>query len=187
MSLLLYGGNANFYHLPLGRVRRGAVDAGAAGGPDTLVVPSAGPTYGAAARPGADHPAARVPDGDGAAAARHHDERRRGQRHPRVRRRRRACRRSSTSRTTATSSPRRSPRSTSDGLVSAIKYAVVRNDTADDPYLRKLVDAGRHVARSSAASASSRPSCTCATSGSAASRAGACAWRRGCRRRCWAR
>ena len=43
---LLYGGNANFYHLPLGEYDRTLSFLATAAGPDTLVIPSAGPAFG---------------------------------------------------------------------------------------------------------------------------------------------
>lgn len=43
---LLYGGNANFYHLPLAELDQVLAYLSAAAGADTLVIPSAGPAYG---------------------------------------------------------------------------------------------------------------------------------------------
>ena len=43
---LLYGGNANFYHLSLGEYDQVLSYLSSAAGPDTLVIPSAGPAYG---------------------------------------------------------------------------------------------------------------------------------------------
>ena len=43
---LLYGGNANFYHLPLGEYDRVLSMLASTAGGDTLVIPSAGPAYG---------------------------------------------------------------------------------------------------------------------------------------------
>src|SRR3982750_726649 len=43
---LLYGGNANFYHLPLGEYDRTLSFLGSAAGAETLVIPSAGPAFG---------------------------------------------------------------------------------------------------------------------------------------------
>ena len=43
---LLYGGNANFYHLPLGEYDRVLSFLAGAAGARTLVIPSAGPAYG---------------------------------------------------------------------------------------------------------------------------------------------
>lgn len=43
---LLYGGNANFYHLPLAELDQVLAYLSSAAGADTLVIPSAGPAYG---------------------------------------------------------------------------------------------------------------------------------------------
>jgi len=43
---LLYGGNANFYHLPLAELDQVLAYLSSASGADTLVIPSAGPAYG---------------------------------------------------------------------------------------------------------------------------------------------
>jgi dihydrodipicolinate synthase/N-acetylneuraminate lyase len=43
---LLYGGNANFYHIPLGEYDRVLHMLASTAGKDTLVIPSAGPAYG---------------------------------------------------------------------------------------------------------------------------------------------
>jgi dihydrodipicolinate synthase/N-acetylneuraminate lyase len=43
---LLYGGNANFYHVPLGEYDRVLSFLAEAAGADTLVIPSAGPAFG---------------------------------------------------------------------------------------------------------------------------------------------
>ena len=43
---LLYGGNANFYHLPLSEYDQTLAYLAQAAGPDTLVIPSAGPAFG---------------------------------------------------------------------------------------------------------------------------------------------
>jgi dihydrodipicolinate synthase/N-acetylneuraminate lyase len=43
---LLYGGNANFYHIPLSEYEQTLAFLAEAVGPDTLVVPSAGPAFG---------------------------------------------------------------------------------------------------------------------------------------------
>jgi dihydrodipicolinate synthase/N-acetylneuraminate lyase len=46
VSLLLYGGNANFYHLPLAEYDATLAMLARLAGPGTLMVPSAGPSYG---------------------------------------------------------------------------------------------------------------------------------------------
>jgi dihydrodipicolinate synthase/N-acetylneuraminate lyase len=43
---LLYGGNANFYHLPLAELDQVLSSLAQSAGSDTLVIPSAGPAYG---------------------------------------------------------------------------------------------------------------------------------------------
>src|SRR4051794_22378489 len=43
---MLYGGNANFYHLPLSEYDRVLHMLGSTAGDDTLVIPSAGPAFG---------------------------------------------------------------------------------------------------------------------------------------------
>src|SRR6476661_6499428 len=43
---LLYGGNANFYHIALGEYDRVLNMLAKTAGPETLVIPSAGPAYG---------------------------------------------------------------------------------------------------------------------------------------------
>ena len=138
VSLLLYGGNANFYHLPLGEYDEVLSMLADIAGPDTLVVPSAGPSYGLLLEQ------ARV-----------------------VRRHRFPTvmvlpqRGITTSRGVADGIREFSQAAgvpvivyvkddgyieaedvaalDREGLVSAIKYAVVRADTGTDPYLRHLV------------------------------------------------
>lgn len=49
VTTLLYGGNANFYHLPVAEyeaVLGFLAEAGEAAGPQTLVIPSVGPASG---------------------------------------------------------------------------------------------------------------------------------------------
>ena len=46
VSLLLYGGNANVYHLPLDEYEPLLAMLAETAAPTTMVVPSAGPTYG---------------------------------------------------------------------------------------------------------------------------------------------
>lgn len=46
VRLLLYGGNANLYHVPLSEYEALLAMLVRIAGPDTLVIPSAGPTYG---------------------------------------------------------------------------------------------------------------------------------------------
>ena len=46
ITTLLYGGNANFYHLPLGEYDAILSFLSESAAPDTLVIPSAGPAFG---------------------------------------------------------------------------------------------------------------------------------------------
>jgi dihydrodipicolinate synthase/N-acetylneuraminate lyase len=138
VTLLLYGGNANFYHLSLGEYDVALSMLARLAGPDSLVVPSAGPTYGLLMEQAKtirrhSFPTVMVLPQQGI----------------------------TTSLGVANGirafadavglpvvvyvkndgyiEPEEIAALDSEGLVSAIKYAVVRNDTATDPYLRKLV------------------------------------------------
>jgi dihydrodipicolinate synthase/N-acetylneuraminate lyase len=46
VTLLLYGGNANFYHLPLGEYEAALALLAGTAGPSSMVVPSVGPAFG---------------------------------------------------------------------------------------------------------------------------------------------
>ena len=138
VSLLLYGGNANIYHLPLGEYEPLLAMLAQTASPDTLVVPAAGPTFGLLLE------------------------------HAQVIRRHRfqtvmvlPQQGITTSAGVATGvrrfveaagvpallyikhdgfiEPADAARLCRDGLISAIKYATVRPDPAHDPYLRELV------------------------------------------------
>lgn len=138
VSLLLYGGNANIYHLPLGEYEPLLATLAQTASPDTLVVPAAGPTFGLLLE------------------------------HAQVIRRHRfqtvmvlPQQGITTSAGVATGvrrfveaagvpallyikhdgfiEPTDAARLCRDGLISAIKYATVRPDPAHDPYLRELV------------------------------------------------
>jgi len=138
VRLLLYGGNANLYHLPLGEYEPLLEMLAAAAGPETLVVPAAGPTYGlllehARMLRGSGYPTAMVLPQQGI----------------------------TTSTGVATGirrfveaagmpalvyvkhdgylEPADVAALVNDGLVSGIKYATVRDDPGVDPYLRELV------------------------------------------------
>ena len=138
VRLLLYGGNANLYHLPLGEYEPLLEMLAAAAGLETLVVPAAGPTYGlllAQARAVRRHrfptvmvlPQQGVTTSAGVATGirrfvesagvpaliyiKHDDY----------------------------LDPADVRRLCDDGLVSGIKYATVRHDPAHDPCLRELV------------------------------------------------
>ncbi len=138
VSLLLYGGNANLYHLPLGEYEPLLAMLAQTASADTLVVPAAGPTFGLLLE------------------------------HAQVIRRHRfqtvmvlPQQGITTSAGVATGvrrfveaagvpallyikhdgfiEPADAARLCRDGLISAIKYATVRPDPAHDPYLRELV------------------------------------------------
>ena len=61
---LMYGGNANFYHLPLSEYDQTLAMLEELAGPDTLVIPSAGPAFGTMMRAGSDIPVRRRGPGD---------------------------------------------------------------------------------------------------------------------------
>jgi dihydrodipicolinate synthase/N-acetylneuraminate lyase len=136
---LLYGGNANFYHLPLGEYDQVLSMLASAAGEDTLVIPSIGPSYGFAigqARILCDHKfptamflpqigittsagvasgVARFVQAAGSPALLYikHD---------------------------GYIEPNDVKRLADEGLISGIKYAIVRDDTSKDDYLRRLID-----------------------------------------------
>jgi len=138
VSLLLYGGNANIYHLPLEEYESLLEVLAATAADTTLVVPSAGPTYGVLLEQ------ARIV---------------RGHRFPTVMM---LPQQGITTSAGVATGIRRFVeiagvpalvyikhdgyleaadvrRLCDDGLVSGIKYATVRDDPAHDPYLRELV------------------------------------------------
>jgi dihydrodipicolinate synthase/N-acetylneuraminate lyase len=139
VSLLLYGGNANIYHLPLAEYEPLLGMLAETASAETIVVPAAGPTYGLLLE------------------------------HARVIRQHRfqtvmvlPQQGITTSAGVATGvrkfveaagipallyikhdgyiEPADAARLCTDGLISAIKYATVRDDPADDSYLRELVN-----------------------------------------------
>ena len=139
VSLLLYGGNANIYHLPLAEYEPLLGMLAETASAETIVVPAAGPTYGLLLE------------------------------HARVIRQHRfqtvmvlPQQGITTSAGVATGvrkfveaagipallyikhdgyiDPADAARLCADGLISAIKYATVRDDPADDSYLRELVN-----------------------------------------------
>lgn len=138
VELLLYGGNANLYHLPLAEYDDLLALLGRLAGPRTLVVPSAGPTYGLLleqARIVRRHsfPTVMVLPQQGITTSRGVAE--------------------GVRRFVDTAGvpallyvkhdgfiePEDVAALDRDGLISAIKYATVRTDPAVDPYLRRLV------------------------------------------------
>ena len=136
---LLYGGNANFYNVSVGEYG-GLLDFLAdAAGPDTLVIPSAGPDYGklrdqVPLLKERDFPTVMVlplkfPATRGGAATG-------------VRRFAEALGRPVVLylKDEDYMTPAGAAALVDDGLVAAVKYAVVRDDPANDPYLRDLLD-----------------------------------------------
>lgn len=138
VSLLLYGGNANVYHLALDEYEPLLAMLAATAGPQTLVVPSAGPTFGLMmeqARAIRRHrfqtvmvlPQQGITTSAGVATGI-----------------RRFVEASGVPALVYIKhdgylEPADAARLCHDGLVSAIKYATVRQDPAHDPYLRDLV------------------------------------------------
>ena len=138
VSLLLYGGNANFYHLPLSEYDEVLSMLTQLAGPDSLVVPSAGPTYALLieqARILRQHnfPTVMVLPQQGITTSV-------------------GVANGIRDFVAATGvpalvyvkndgyiEPEEIAALDKEGLVSAVKYAVVRKDTGNDPYLRKLV------------------------------------------------
>jgi len=140
---LMYGGNANFYHLPLSEYAATLDFIADAAGADTWVIPSAGADYGklmdqAAILRGRGFPTAMAlpfghPSNDSGVAT--------------------ALRRLAAKLGTPVIAyvkslgylePATLGALARDGVICAIKYAIVREDPAKDPYLDELV---RHVDR----------------------------------------
>lgn len=138
VSLLLYGGNANVYHLALDEYEPLLEMLATTAGPRTLVVPSAGPTYGLMmeqAKTIRRHrfqtvmvlPQQGITTSAGVATG--------------IRRFVEAAAVPAVLyiKHDGYIEPADAERLCRDGLVSAIKYATVRQDPAHDPYLRELV------------------------------------------------
>jgi len=136
---LLYGGNANFYHVPLAEYESLLAFLAEAAGPETMVVPSVGPSYGKLmdqARFIAESPFATsmvlphqgVTTSDGVATG--------------IRRFVEACGKPVLLyiKFEGYLEPEDAARLFSDGLVSVVKYAIVREDPAQDDYLSQLVE-----------------------------------------------
>jgi dihydrodipicolinate synthase/N-acetylneuraminate lyase len=136
---LLYGGNANFYHLPLGEYDQILAFLAQTAGPQTLVVPSAGPAYGTMidqARVLRRHrfptvmvlPQVGITTSEGVAAGIGRFVQAAGVpalvyiKHD------------------GYIEPNEVKRLADEKLISGIKYATVRSDPGDDAYLRRLVD-----------------------------------------------
>jgi dihydrodipicolinate synthase/N-acetylneuraminate lyase len=139
VRLLLYGGNANLYHVPLSEYEPLLAMLARIAGPDTLVIPSAGPLYGMlvdqakiirrfafptvmvlpqqglTTSVGVATGIRRFVESSGVPALLYikHD---------------------------GFIEPEDVAALDRDGLLSGIKYATVRNDASVDPYLRRLVD-----------------------------------------------
>ena len=138
VSLLLYGGNANFYHLPLGEYDAALSMLARLAGAETLVVPSAGPSYGLLLEQATvlrrhRFPTAMVLPQRGITTSVGVAD---------------GIREFSQAaglpvivyvKDDGYIEPEEIAALDREGLVSAIKYAVVRPDTGTDPYLRKLV------------------------------------------------
>ena len=139
VRLLLYGGNANLYHVPLSEYEPLLAMLARIAGPDTLVIPSAGPSYGMlvdqakiirrfafptvmvlpqqglTTSVGVATGIRRFVEASGVPALLYikHD---------------------------GFIEPEEVAALDRDGLLSGIKYATVRNDASVDPYLRRLVE-----------------------------------------------
>ena len=139
VSMLLYGGNANFYHVKLSEYADLLQMLAEVSGDDTLVIPSAGPAYGtmmdqAAAIRDTQYPTVMVLPTKAVMTEpglmtgfRHFVE---------------AINRPAVLyiKEEGYISPEGAAQLVDDGLVSFIKYAIVREDTSDDEFLTRLVD-----------------------------------------------
>lgn len=140
---LMYGGNANFYHLPLSEYAATLDFIAESAGRDTWVIPSAGADYGklldqaAILRSRAFPTAMALPFGkpsndSGVATALRHFADRFGK--PVI----------AYVKGLGYLEPATLGALARDGVICAIKYAVVRDDPASDPYLKELL---QHVSR----------------------------------------
>ena len=139
VSMLLYGGNANFYHIRPSEYADALQILSDVAAEDTLVIPSAGPAYGlmmdqADVIKSTDFPTVMVlptlavmTEPGLMTAFRHFVE---------------AINRPAVLyiKEEGYISPEGAADLVNDGLVSFIKYAIVRDDPADDDYLERLVD-----------------------------------------------
>lgn len=143
VSTLMYGGNANFYHLPLSEYAATLDFIAEAAAPGTWVIPSAGADYGklrdqAATLGARDFPTAMAlpfdkPANDsGVATALRRFAERFGK--PVI----------AYVKAMGYIEPRTLGALARDGVICAIKYAIVRQDPSQDPYLEELV---QHVDR----------------------------------------
>ncbi len=135
---LMYGGNANFYHLPTSQYAATVDFLAEAAGADTWVIPSCGADYGklleqAAILRSRDFPTAMAlpfgkPSNDaGVATALRHFAERLGR--PVI----------AYVKGLGYLEPRTLGALARDGVICAIKYAIVRTDPAEDPYLEELL------------------------------------------------
>ncbi len=138
VDILLYGGNANFYHIRPSEYASTLQILADAAGPDTLIVPSVGPAYGmsmdqAAIAKEFPFPTVMVLPHQGISsyAGVETGLRRFAEKYGRpivvyVKQE-------------GYVTPREVARLVKDGCVSWIKYAIVREDPSDDPFLKELV------------------------------------------------
>ena len=140
VTTMLYGGNANFYHLAPSEYESVLGQLAEIAAPDTLVIPSAGPSYGvmmdqAAILKGTDYPTVMVlphqgiTTSEGVVAGLRNFAKKAGK--PIV----------LYIKYGDYISVEGAKELVEEGLVSWIKYAIVREDTANDPFLTQLVDA----------------------------------------------
>lgn len=140
VTTLLYGGNANFYHIAPSEYESVLGELAEIAGSDTLVIPSAGPAYGvmmdqAAILKNTAFPTVMVlphqglTTSEGVVTGLRHFAKKVGK--PIV----------LYIKYGDYITVEGAKQLVDEGLVSWIKYAIVREDPADDPYLAKLVDA----------------------------------------------
>lgn len=180
---VMYGGNANFYHVQVSEYAQLLDFLAESAGPDTWVLPSAGPDYGKLMDQTAilrtrDFPTAMLlpmsfPYTDAGLA-------------DGIRRFSDAMDRPAVVYIKSSDylAPATVARLIGEGRIAALKYAVVREDPARAILIWMHCSRKSTRAGSSAASASGRPSCTSASSGCAASPPGRSAWRRAARCAC---
>lgn len=140
VSTLLYGGNANFYHVRMSEYESILQFLADAAGPDTTIIPSVGPAYGTMmdqARILREHnfstimvlPQQGITTPDGVASGIRHFVEAAGRRAVLY------------IKQDGYIDVEGAKQLMDDGLISVIKYAVVRDDPAKDDYLRALTDA----------------------------------------------
>ncbi len=139
LTTLLYGGNANFYHLSLNEYTGLITLLEETGAPETLVIPSAGPAFGvmmdqAAILRETRFPTAMVLPHSGMTTSRGVESG--------IRQFAEAIGKPVVLYLKEENylDPEGAKRLCDDGLVAFIKYAIVRKNPAADPYLEKLID-----------------------------------------------